>query len=221
MSSTKSQIRAIGALAVLATLAFAISCRGFFVKPTLSSLSVGPATPSIQTGTANNTVQMFAVGTFNDGSTGNPQVTWSIASGSGSSGTVANISPGGLVTSESTGTATVTATATQNPAITGTQTVTVIVGCIQSITIQPTSANLTQSQSTTQLKATAVTCSSSVPVDITSVATWTSSNTTIATVAAGLVSATQTSGADGTITISASAGGITSSPNATVNVSGF
>lgn len=219
MSSTKSQIRAIGAVAALATLAFAISCRGFFVNPTLSSLSVGPASPSIQTGSTNNTVQMFAVGTFNDGSTGNPQVTWSIASGSGSSGTVANISAGGLVTSESTGTATVTATATQNPAITGTQTVTVIVGCIQSITIQPTSASLTQSQSTTQLKATAVTCNGSV--DITSVATWTSSNTTIATVAAGLVSATQTTGANGTITISASAGGITSNPNATVNVSGF
>ena len=219
MSSTKSQIRALGAVAALASLAFAISCRGFFVKPTLSSLSVGPATPSIQTGSTNNTVQMFAVGTFNDGSTGNPQVTWSISSGSGSSGTVANISAGGLVTSESTGTATVTATATQNPAITGTQTVTVIVGCIQSITIQPTSANLNQSQSSTQLKATAVTCNGSV--DITSVATWTSSNTTIATVAAGLVSATQTTGADGTITISASAGGITSSPNATVNVTGF
>ena len=218
MSSIKSQTRAIGAVAALATLAFAISCRGFFVKPVLSSISVGPATPSIQTGSSNNTVQMFAVGTFNDGSTGNPQVTWSI-SGSGSSGTVANISAGGLVTSQSTGTATVTATANQNPAITGTQTVTVIVGCIESIAITPTSANLTQSQSTVQLKAMANTCNGSV--DITSVATWTSSNTTIATVAAGVVSATQTSGADGTITISASAGGITSSPNATVNVSGF
>ena len=75
MSSTKSQIRAIGAVAALAMLAFSISCKGFFVNPTLSSIAVGPGSASIQTGSTNNTVQMFAVGTFNDGSTGNPPVT--------------------------------------------------------------------------------------------------------------------------------------------------
>src|SRR5579859_2693712 len=144
-SQIRSQIRALGALAVLATLALAISCRGFFVKPTLSSLSVGPATPSIQTGSSNNTVQMFAVGTFNDGSTGNPSVTWSV-----SPTTTATITAGGLVKSVAVGSATVTAAATQNPSITGTQTVTVTVGCIQSITLSPTTFTLSNGGLTSQ-----------------------------------------------------------------------
>src|SRR5689334_519665 len=99
MSSTKQTLRIAGAFAALAALALAASCRGFFVKPTLTSLSVGPASPSIQTGTSNNTVQMFAVGTFNDGSNGNPSVSWSISPAS----TVANINSTGLVTSVATG----------------------------------------------------------------------------------------------------------------------
>jgi len=216
MPSKRQKLRLSGAFAALATLALAVSCRGFFVKPTLSSIAVGPASPSIQTGSTNNTVQMFAVGTFNDGSTGNPAVTWSISP----SNTVATISPGGLVTSVATGTATVTATATQNPSITGTQSLTVIVGCIESITLNPTSGSITNGGTTSvSITATAQTCSGAVP--ITNVATWTSSNTQIATVSSGVVTPTGSAGADGTVTISASAGGITSNPSATVTVTGY
>ncbi len=43
MPSLKSKLRLICAFAALATLALAVSCRGFFVKPTLSSLVVTPA----------------------------------------------------------------------------------------------------------------------------------------------------------------------------------
>jgi trimeric autotransporter adhesin len=194
-------------------LALAMSCTGFFVKPTLSSLSVGPATPTIETGSTSNTVQMFAVGTFNDGSTSNPAVSWSITPT-----TIATISSNGLVTSVATGTATVTATATQNPAITGTQSITVTVGCIQSITISPSSGTITNNQPSTSFTATAATCNGSVP--ITDVATWTSSNTAIATVSDGIVTATGTTGSDGTITITAASGNIISNP-VTVTVSGF
>src|SRR5256885_12808620 len=111
MSSMKSKLRLMGAFAALATLALAVSCKGFFVKPTLTSLAVGPAAPTIDTGTTSNTVQMFAVGTFNDGSTGSTAVTWSI---SPSDNSVATITNGGLVTSVNTRSAPVTATATQN-----------------------------------------------------------------------------------------------------------
>ena len=214
MLSTKQTSRVVGAVSLLAILALAASCRGFFVKPTLSSLAVGPASPSIQTGSTNDTVQMFAVGTFNDGSTGNPAVSWSI-----SPTTTATISNGGLVTSVAVGTATITATANQNPSITGTQTVNVTVGCINSITLMPTSFTLSNGGLTSQLiTATANTCNGAI--DITSVATWTSSNTTIATVSAGIVTPTGTTGANGTVTITASSGGVTSSP-ATVTVSGY
>ena len=211
MSFNPQKLRLIGSLAALVALALAASCRGFFVKPTLTSLAVGPASPSIQTGSTNNTVQMFAVGTFNDGSTGNPAVSWSISP----SNTVATISPNGLVTSVATGTANITATANQNPTIQGTQTVTVIVGCITSIAISPTSASISVSGSnhTTSLTATAQTCDGKSP-DITSTATWNSSNTQVATVAGGVVTAVS----QGTVIISATAGGVTSTTNATVNV---
>src|SRR5579859_4720277 len=212
--SMKQTPRVVAAVAMLTILALAASCRGFFVKPTLSSLAVGPASPSIQTGSTNDTVLMFAVGTFNDGSTGNPSVTWSV-----SPTTTATITAGGLVKSVAVGSATVTAAATQNPSITGTQTVTVTVGCIQSITLSPTTFTLSNGGLTSQqITATANTCNGTV--DITSVATWTSSNTSVATVSAGLVAPTGTTGADGTVTITASSGGVTSSP-ATVTVSGY
>lgn len=213
MPSKTQRVRLIGAFAVLLMMALAASCRGFFVKPTLSSLSVGPASPSIQTGKTNNTVQMFVTGTYNDGSTGRPSVSWSISPTS-----TATISGTGLVTSVSTGTATVTATSNDNPSITGTQTVSVTVGCIQSITLSPTSATLSQNQSSVTFKATALTCNGST--DITSVAQWTSSNTQIATISAGVLTATGTAGADGTITVIASSGGVSSQP-VTVTVSGF
>ncbi len=208
MSSTKQKLRLMGAFAALATLALAISCRGFFVKPTLTSIAVGPGAVTIQTGTTNNQVQMFAVGTYNDGSSGTPPVSWSI-----SPETVATITSGGLVQSVSTGSATVTATATQNPSITGTQSVTVTVGCIQSIAVTPTSASISVSSTpnTQQFKAMANTCNGSV--DITTVATWTSSNTQVATVSSGLALAV----AQGTVTINATSGNIVSN-SATLTV---
>jgi hypothetical protein len=209
MSSTKHKLRLAGAFAVLATLVAGVACRGFFVKPILSSIAVGPASPSIQSGTTNNTVQMTVFGTNNDGSTtSSPSVSWTITPTS-----VATISSGGLVTSVSTGTATVTATANLNPSITGSQTVTVTVGCIQSITIQPATATISVggANNTQTYKANATTCNG--VVDITSVAIWTSSNTSIATIAGG----TATAVAQGTTIINASSGGIVSN-NATLNV---
>lgn len=68
MSSTKHQLRLAGAVAALATLALAISCRGFFVNPTLTSITVGPSGQTIQPA---GTLQMIATGTFDDGSTSN------------------------------------------------------------------------------------------------------------------------------------------------------
>src|SRR5438270_8593048 len=215
MPSKMQTLRLTGAFAVLAMMALGASCRGFFVKPTLSSLTVGPATPSIQTGNTNNTIQMFAVGTFNDGSTGNPGVAWSITPTS-----TATISKNGLVTSVATGTATVTATSNDNPSITGTQSVSVTVGCITSITVTSSNGTTISNGGTTSvtLVAKANTCNGIV--DITSVAQWTSSNTQIATVSAGVVSPTGSTGADGTITVTASSGGVPSNP-ISITVTGY
>src|ERR1700730_254671 len=136
MSSTKRKLGLVGGFGLLAIIAITVSCTGFFTNPTLSSLSIGPASPTIETGTTDNTVQMTASGTNNDSSpANNPSVSWSITPTS-----VATISTSGLVTSVSVGTASVTATSNQNTTLTATQTVTVTVGCIESIQISPTSA---------------------------------------------------------------------------------
>lgn len=214
MSSAKKELRLAGAFAALATLALAVSCTGFFVDPTLTTIAVGPVSPTIETGTTGNTVQMTAFGTNNDGSTNNhPSVAWSISPTSG----VATISTTGLVTSVAIGTATVTATSNVNPTISGTQTVTVTVGCITSISLQPTSGSVSSGLGTTvQLMATAATCNGST--DVTSVATWTSSNTNLATVSAGLVSGVAGLTSGGTVTVTATVGNIVSN-TATITVS--
>src|ERR1700691_4983441 len=154
MTSRNHKLRLIGSLATLALLAIGVACTGFFVIPTISSLAVGPASPTIETGTTNNTVQMTVFGTNSDGSTqNNPSVSWSITPT-----TTATINSTGLVTSVAIGTATVTAAANQNPSITGTQTLTVTVGCIQSITLSQYSGNVAfSSDSVVTLTATAVT----------------------------------------------------------------
>src|SRR5208283_4971902 len=38
------------AFTVLVAVAFGVSCRGFFVKPTLASITIQPATPSVELG---------------------------------------------------------------------------------------------------------------------------------------------------------------------------
>jgi len=205
----------MGALAALATLALAISCRGFFVKPTLSSIAVGPAAPTIDTGTTDNTVQMFAVGTFNDGSTGNTPVTWTI---SPSDNSIATISTGGLVTSVSTGSATVTATSTQNPSITGTQTVTVNLANVTALTLDKTTYTITAVNGTTDATASAQT--SGGKVDVSATATWATGDTTIATVVGGTdpVVITGIGGGTTTVTATYTSGGTTFTATANVTV---
>jgi trimeric autotransporter adhesin len=211
MSSTKHKLRLAGAFAAVATLALTISCTGFFVNPTISSLAVGPASPTIETGTTNNTQQMTVFGTNNDGSTqSNPSVSWSVTPTS-----TATISSTGLVTSVAVGTATVTAASNQNPSITGTATVTVTVGCISSITLSTYSGSITTNSPSLAITATAVTCNGSQPVS--DVATWTSSNTSLATVSAGDVEIVAGLATGGTIQVTASIGNITSPP-ATITV---
>jgi|ERR1700678_2362796 hypothetical protein len=213
MLSTKHKLRLTASFAVLLLAGLGVACTGFFQNPTISSIAVGPASPTIETGTTNNTVQMTVFGTNSDGSTQtNPSVSWSITPT-----TIATISSSGLVTSSSVGTATVTAAANQNPSITGTQSLTVTVGCIQSIKVTPTSGSVSFSVgSVVDLDAVAVTCNGSP--DVTDVATWTSSNTSLATVSAGVVSAADGITASGSVNITASIGGIISNV-ATISVS--
>jgi trimeric autotransporter adhesin len=123
----------MGGFAALATLALAISCHGFFVNPTLTSIAISPTAPQVQQG---KTVQLQAFGTFDDGTRNQIKtgVSWS-----SDTSTIATIDTNtGILTGVSTGTSTITASA---QALSSTATATVFL-VITSITIDPTSASV-------------------------------------------------------------------------------
>jgi len=138
MSSKKFRLRRIGAFAVLSALALAVSCTGFFPKATIQSIALQPPTPTI---TVNFSQQMEAWATDSNGNryqlTSN--VAWELTDiTSSNGGSVATITPGGIVTGTSTGTATVQASA---EGISGTTTAT-IVEVVNSMTIKPSSGSI-------------------------------------------------------------------------------
>jgi Big-like domain-containing protein len=192
--------------AVLVILAFGASCRGFFVKPTLTTIAVSPPTPTITNGTTNNTQQFTVVATFDDGSHGSTPVSW----GSGTQ-TVATISVSGLATAVGLGTSTITAASTILPNISGTATLTVTLGCISSIDVTPHGPVNVRVGATQQFTATATPCAGSGTgtQDITNVATWNSSVTTVATISSSGLATTLTTG---NTNITASSAGVTSPP---------
>jgi len=136
MFSPKSNLRLIGAFAALATLALAASCRGFFVNPTLTGVSVGPQA----TLTINQSIQMSATGTYSDGTQQqlNSGVTWSSSDSS-----AVSITTTGLATGLTIGSATITGSAGSCSACTGTTTVTVELTGVTSVTVTPTSQTVT------------------------------------------------------------------------------
>jgi len=132
MLSRKKKFQIVGAFAALLLAAVAVGCSGFFVDPTLTSIAVGPQA-SIQTG---GTVQMQAVGTYNDGTqkTLSSGVFWSSSETS-----IATISTAGLVTGVNTGQTTISAAAS---AVNGSTTVTVTLAGLTSIQITPQNTSI-------------------------------------------------------------------------------
>jgi trimeric autotransporter adhesin len=128
------------AFAVLITVAAGISCKGFFVNPTLTSITINPTAPSIEVG---DNATLSAYGVYNDG-TGNDLtagVSWSssdvtIAAITGTCATQACGST--TVQGVATGTATITAS---SESVTNTATATVYI-TISAIGITPTSASI-------------------------------------------------------------------------------
>jgi hypothetical protein len=110
---------------ILLTLALALGCNGFFVDPVLTGITVGPAV-TIQTG---NTVQMSAVGTYDDGSQKalSSNVFWS----TGADG-VATVSKSGMVTGVGPGQAAITGA---SGTVVGSATITVTIGGLTSIQV--------------------------------------------------------------------------------------
>lgn len=130
----------MGALFALVTLALAISCRGFFVNPTLTAITISPSTPEVE---LNNTLSLTVYGTYNDGSTG--QVSSGVSWSSGSPSVAAFTNPtSNVIEGLSLGTSTITANA---QAVSATATATVYLGGITAMSVSPTTANLTGTNS--------------------------------------------------------------------------
>lgn len=129
-----NKFRLMGSSIALLALTFAAaSCDGFFVDPTLTSVSVGPQNLSL---TVNEQWQMTATGTYSDGS----QKTLSNATWSSSDPTMLSVDQtSGKVTGQSVGSATVSASAGSCSSCSGSTSVIVTVQGISSITVSPTS----------------------------------------------------------------------------------
>jgi hypothetical protein len=207
MPGFKQNLRLLGAFAALLTLALAASCRGFFVNPTLQSIAVAPSTASVAPA---GTIQMTATGTFDDGSTSNvtSQSSWQ-----SSDTTIATVGTNnGQVKAAATiasppGVTTITAT---DGAFTNTATVTVC-PVVTSITITPSTTTPAAGSQITFV-ANAVFSGSLTQQDVTSLVTWTISNTAvIPSISSG--AATVDSAASGlTTTVTAGLCGGTSPP---------
>lgn len=155
------------------------------------------------------TAQVNAKGTWTDGSSQNVNVyaTWS-----SSDTTVATVGTSGIVTGQSSGTATITAKVGSLSATLG---IVVEGSTLQSIKITPSNLKLPATIET-QLIATG-TFTDGKQLDLTSAVTWTSSTPSVATVSnASVTPGVATGVATGSTTISASFSGITTSTTLTV-----
>ena len=172
---------------------------------TLKSLTITPVNPSMANGT---NLQLTATGIFSDGSTQDltASVSWS------SSGAIATVSSGGVVTGMGAGSATITAT---QAGVLGATTVTVTTAVLTSITITPPNFSIAKGTSE-QLTANGI-FSDGTTQDLTAFVTWASSAGSIATVSnaagsQGVVMGT----AAGNTTITATQAGVSGATTVTV-----
>jgi len=170
--SSKRNLQIFLSLTALLALALAVSCTGFFVNPTLSSVTVGPNPLNLTQG---NKQQMTATGTFDDGTTKTltSGVVWSSSATS-----VAPVSTSGQVSAASSGTATITA---QSGTVSGTATVNVTLGNVTNVVVNPTTATI-NSNGTQTFNALATVQGQSDKVDVSSTASWSSNPTGIVTI---------------------------------------
>lgn len=181
----------------------AVGCNGFFVSPVLTTMAVGPQA-TIQQG---STVQMSAVGTYNDGSSN--QITSSIF-WSSSAPDVAVVNGSGLVTGLLPGSTTITGASST---VTGSTTITVVLTGLTDITISPATLTVTGG---TPVTYSATGTAGGQQLDITSSVTWTSSDPTVVTFV-GHIATTQTVQVPRLVTIIASSNNVQATAKLLVN----
>jgi hypothetical protein len=220
------------AFTVLVALATGISCRGFFVNPTLTSLTINPTAPNVQ---VNSTLGLTAFGVYNDGSSATLTggVSWSssdptVAAIIGSCAT--QTCGGATLQGLQTGTTTITA---GSQSVTATATATAFL-TVSQLTIAPTSQSLATNESTTPDPFIVSAVTSTGTIDISNVAVLTpslmgtvstdiqcvyeTSNPTGGTGGAGIYCSDQGAATAGTYTLTATYTGTTLTATATLSV---
>lgn len=212
MLSRNRKLQIVGTFGILVLFASLVGCSSFFVDPVLTSVTVGPTATINQGGT----VQMSAVGAFNDGTTqALSHVSWSSDTQS-----VATVNSSGLVTGVSPGSATITGA---SGTVSGTATITVALQNVTGITITPTSRSIRAGGGTGTFTAKATIAGGS-PVDVSATATWSISDTTNTILTQGVTPETVTVesapvGEQITLTASYLSGtGVTYNASATITV---
>lgn len=158
------------AFTVLVALATGVSCKGFFVKPVLTAISVGPTGQNLSVG---NTLQMSARGTYD---TQGPQDITGKVLWTSDNQAAATVSKGGLVTGISApGTANITA---ELDTLSGSASVNVVLTGVTAITITPQGPINVKQGASQDFTCAATVTGQSQPVDITASVTWTTSDTT-------------------------------------------
>lgn len=170
---------------------------------TVTSIAVTPTNPSIPLGTLQ---QFTATGTFSDGTT---QDITDTATWSSSKTGIASITASGLATARNLGTTTIAATL---DSISGSVTATVNAADLASLAIQP--GNTTIAVTTSQQFSAIGTFNDGSTHDLTTQATWTSSDNTVAKI--GVNSGLAKSVGPGSCTITATVGSVTASITLTV-----
>jgi uncharacterized protein YjdB len=171
----------------------------------LVSITISPANPRISQGTS---IKFTATGKFSDGSTGTNLAGLSWKS---SKPSIANIRQSGIAHGKKSGSVTISATAS---GVTGTTTLTVGTGTLQSITVAP--ANPSVTVGTTQQFSATGNFSDGTSQDVTLNSHWSSSVASVATIANGPGAGLATTFGAGNTVIGANSGGITNST--TLNV---
>jgi len=197
------------AFVVLIGLAIGAGCKGFFVKPVLQSIAIQPPTPQIL---LTKTVNLQAFGVYDDGT--RSQITSGVVWSSDS--TNVTIDPNtGVATGAAVGPATITASA---QAINGTANATVYI-VITSLTVNPNTWSFLGVNGDADKPFTAT---ANGNVDVTSGATFTSSNTTFINCVNGTspvlcTAVANTTPGPYTITVSYPGSTITATVNVTAN----
>jgi len=120
------------AFVVLVAVAFGASCKGFFVDPVLTGITINPTAPEVD---VDKTLQLQAFGTYDDGSRKQVKsgVSWS-----SDSRDIATVDTNGALSGVTPGTAQIQASA---QGLSGTATATVI-GNVTAISVTPTSGSI-------------------------------------------------------------------------------